>query len=151
MILENNGGLEMDEYVELLEKTRKENEQYLEIFKKDLQTQGLKDKTIEKHIFNIDFYINDFLNYYDIQNMPEGCYDIDTFLGDWFIRKASWSSSANIKANAASIKKFYKSMLDHGFVKLEDYNFLCLTIKEDMERWLLNLKEYETENEDDFY
>lgn len=29
MLLENNGGLEMDEYVELLEKTRKENEQYL--------------------------------------------------------------------------------------------------------------------------
>lgn len=151
MLLENNGGLEMDEYVELLEKTRKENGQYLEIFKKDLQTQGLKDQTIQKHIFNIDFYINDFLNCYEIQNMSEGCYDINTFLGGWFIRKASWSSSANIKANAASIKKFYKSMLNHGFVKLEDYNFLCLTIKEDMERWLLNLKEYETENEDDFY
>ena len=36
---------------------------------------------------------------------------------------------------AASLKKFYKSMMDHGKFEKEEYKLLCNTIKEEMENW----------------
>ena len=43
-----------------------------------------------------------------------------------------WSTPGNIKTTAASIKKFYKSMFEHGYIEKADYNFLCSEIKENM-------------------
>ena len=68
--------------------------------------------------------------------MQEGCgYEIDGFLGDFFIRKCMWSTPATIKSTAASIKKFYKSMQAHGYVDEESYRELCDEIKDSMEIW----------------
>ena len=67
--------------------------------------------------------------------MDEGVYMIDMFLGYFFIRKCMWSTPASIKSTAASIKKFYKCMLDHGKIEKEDYNSLCSEIKEGMSDW----------------
>ncbi|MGB8454484.1 MAG: hypothetical protein WCD89_19410 [Anaerocolumna sp.] len=68
--------------------------------------------------------------------MQEGCGSkIDMFLGYFFIHKCMWSTPGTIKTTAASIKKFYKSMNNHGYVSKEEYNYLCTTIKENMEIW----------------
>ena len=60
---------------------------------------------------------------------------IDSFLGNFFIRKCMWSTPGTIKSTAASIKKFYKCMMDCGIVKKKDYEFLCSEIKDRMEIW----------------
>lgn len=65
----------------------------------------------------------------------KGAMMIDLFLGDYFIYKCMWSTPATIKSTAASIKKFYKSMMDHGNLDKEDYKNLCEEIKEEMEMW----------------
>ena len=46
-----------------------------------------------------------------------------------------WSTPSTIKSTAASIKKFYKCMMEHGFIKKSDYDDLCDEIKENMEFW----------------
>lgn len=71
----------------------------------------------------------------------------DGFLGDFFIRKAMWSTPVTIKSTAASIKKFYKSMLDHGHVDKESYLILCDDIKENMSDWQAECEDYN--NSDD--
>jgi len=140
---------EYDKYEKDLEEMQKVNQEYLDGFKKSLKSSGLTDKTIRNHVSNVDFYINDFLCYYDIQEVQAGCYDISGFLGSWFIRKAAWSSSGTIKSMAASIKKFYKFMLDKGVVKQEDYNYLCDEIKEEMSVWLDKMTRYNNLSEDE--
>lgn len=70
------------------------NEGYLEEFDEWLAATGLKDKTIAGHVDNVAFFLNHFLQYYDALPMEEGPAHIDEFLGDWFIRKAMWSSAA---------------------------------------------------------
>jgi hypothetical protein len=67
--------------------------------------------------------------------MEEGISMLDEYLGNFFIRKCMWSPPANIKTNAASIKKFYKCMLDHEKIEKEDYEILCSCIKDSMEIW----------------
>lgn len=131
-----------EEYEKAVEKITKVNEQYLILFQEYLLEKGLKDKTIRNHLNNVSFYINDYLNYYDPQEMVRGCYDISGFLGDWFIRKAMWSSRESIKSTAASIKKFYKCMLEKGHVSKADYQYLVETIKEKMPDWLENMDDY---------
>jgi hypothetical protein len=47
---------------------------------------------------------NDYLLYEDALEAKDGVDAVSWFLGDWFIRKAMWSSQASIKENAASLK-----------------------------------------------
>lgn len=54
----------------------KQNEQYSTCFYAELIEKGLTQKTVQKHINNGAFYINDFLNYYAPQLRKQGCYQI---------------------------------------------------------------------------
>ena len=72
----------------------------------------------------------------------DGALEIGGFLGDWFIRKAAWSSQAHIKANAASIKKIYTFLLEKGEIDKTELAELKVIIKENMPDWLDNISEY---------
>jgi len=122
---------------------REINELHLTGFEKWLKSDGLSEKTIDKHVSNVDFYINEFLCYYDAEDVQQGCYSVSQFLGDWFIRKAMWSSCSGIKSNAASFKKFYAYMLAVNVIEQEDYDVLCSTIKEEMPEWLDAMRRYD--------
>lgn len=74
--------------------------------------------------------------------MRVGSYAIDEFLGDWFIRKAMWSTSKTIKENCASLKKFYKVMLENNFINEQDYVELINAIKFNKEVWLEAVEAY---------
>lgn len=139
----------MTTYEIKVEKIREQNEQYLELFENNLKEANLKPKTINNHLSNVEFYL-DTLLWTDLMDMKAGCgYEINSFLGDYFIRKTSWSTPATIKANAASIKKFYKAILDHGHVKRESYDELCDVIKEFMPNWQARCEKYN--DDDDYY
>ena len=88
MDTENNYNYEEDED-NLYEKLQKENEEYVKIFESDLLEKGLSAKTVNRHISNIDFYLNHFLLYGDLIPMKHGCGMVDAFLGEFFIRKCS--------------------------------------------------------------
>jgi len=130
-------------YERKVAKINKENDVYLDKFTKWLEKQNLVSKTIKKHVHNVDFYINTYLCCYEPQTIDVGCYSIDRFLGDWFIRKALWSSVANIKSNASSIKKFYLFILEEGKITKEDYKYLCSEIKELMPEWLEEMEAHD--------
>ena len=57
--------------------------------------------------------------------MKAGVSMVGSFLGDFFIRKCAWSTPGNIKTTAASLKKFYKSMLGHGLIGSDSYSHIC--------------------------
>jgi hypothetical protein len=77
---------------------RKSNEKLLKKFYDYLVKKGLSQKTIKEHVSNIDFYINEYLLYYDANLPQEGIFKIDGFLGDWFPRKALWASVTSVKS-----------------------------------------------------
>jgi len=133
------------------EEIRNANRAYLNAFDKWLQDKGLTSKTITRHVSNVDFYINYYLADYLGEEAMQGCYQVDSFLGDWFIRKAMWSSGSHTKASAASFKKFYACMLEKGFVAEDDYDFLCETIRDNMDKWLDAMRRYNDLDEEYFY
>ena len=138
----------MGNYELELEKNIKRNKKFINEFEKWLIAQKLGKKTIRKHLDNIDLFINDYVNYYEVTKMKDGISKVYSFLNDWFIRKCSWSSVTSIKETAASIKKFYQCMSEKGYVSSEDYKFLCRMIKDNMDNFIDSLMEYEGEWEE---
>jgi len=130
-------------YEEKCQKIRKDNERLLKEFEVWLQSSGLSKKTIQNHVLNIDFYINEYLLYEDATEARDGVHAVGMFLGFWFIKKAMWSSRASLKGNAASLKKFYTFLEVNGMIDTEDLTELTLTIKEGMPDWLETLERYE--------
>ncbi|MCD6225209.1 MAG: recombinase [Deltaproteobacteria bacterium] len=135
-----------ERYEKECKKIRKENDKLLDEFKKYLLKKGLKSKTADNHASNIDFYINEFLLYEAAVKAKDGIYDIGMFLGYWFIKKAMWSSPAQIKSNAASLKKFYTFMNKKGMIKKEELDDLKVTIKEEMPEWIATMKRYDDQS-----
>lgn len=126
----------MKDYEIKVEKNKLRNEKYINEFEEWLKEKGLVKKTIRKHLNNINLYINEYLNYYEITKMEEGIDQVYSFLSGWFIEKCLWASKSSVKETAASIKKFYQCMSEKGYVKVEDYKFLCEEIKDNMDEFL---------------
>ena len=132
--------IDFEEYEEKCKLIKQENENLLEMFEKDLE--GLNQKTINRHLTNVDFYINTYLLREDAYDFTHGIWDIDDYLGYFFIRKCMWSTPGNIKSTAASIKKFYQCMLKQEMIQKADYEYLCETIKDNMWKWQSDCEMY---------
>ena len=130
-------------YERACEEIRQHNAGLLSDFQEWLVQKGLSEKTVTRHVQNIDFYLNGFLLYEDPQEAAPGVYDVSRFLGFWFIRKALWASEASIRSNAASLKKFYGFMQERGLVTEESVRQLHETIKEGLPDWLARMRRYD--------
>ncbi len=75
-------GDEMDEYEKWqkdCKRIKQQNAILLYQFADALKEQGLKKKTIDKHVKNIDFYINHFLLYEDATEPENGLFSVSMF------------------------------------------------------------------------
>jgi len=136
----------MDDYEKYerdCKKIQKANEKLLNEFEAWLKAAGLSKKTINKHVGNLDFYLNEFLLYDEATEAKDGAGDVGMFLGYWFIRKAMWASKSSIRSNATSLKKFYTFMHEKGLIKKEELTDLKQRIKEEMPEWLATLQRYD--------
>jgi len=119
------------------------------LFKKYLINQNLSKNTIQKHIGNVDLYINEYLLYYDAVSMKNGVNDTFGFVS-FYIKKCS-SAPSSLKTALASLKKFYQCMLKYGKIKEEDYKELVQTIKVYISDWMEEATEYNASLYDDDY
>lgn len=136
----------MDEYEKFeseCEKVRTQNRNVLDGFQKYLELRNLSEKTINKHVYNIDFYINDFLLYEEPLKPEEGIYKLDYFFGFWFIKKALWASVTSIKENITSLKHFYTYLHQNGGVTSEELYEMKQDIKEKKDDWFEALRAYD--------
>lgn len=133
--------------MENIEKKIKENQtrnkKFMKEFEEWLKEKSLSDKTIKKHLSNVDLFINDYLNYYDVETAEEGINSVYSFLSGWFIEKCMWATPYTTKEEAASIKKFYAYMSEKGYVEKEDYKFLCEELKDSMDEILDTLEAFD--------
>ncbi len=125
-----------------VEQTQKHNQELLNDFSTYLKEKGLKEKTIKKHINNLDFYANTFLLRLEIIPIEKGALELDGFLGDFFIRKAMWASKATILENIASFKKFYSYAHEIGKISKDDLQEMIELIKDGKDYWIEEVENY---------
>ena len=140
--------------MENIEKKIKENQtrnkKFIKEFEEWLKEKSLSDKTIKKHISNVDIFINDYLNYYDIVKAENGLEEVFPFLNEWFIEKCMWSSRNSLKETVASLKKFYQYMSENNYVNVNDYKETFDFIKDNMNELLESVDEF-NDFDDDYY
>ena len=144
----------MDEYEKWqkdCKRIKQQNAILLYQFADALKEQGLNKKTIDKHVKNIDFYINHFLLYEDATEPENGLFSVSMFLGYWFIKKAMWANPSAIKNNASSLQKFYAFMLESGKIEKDDYQELKDTIKQEMPEWIATMQRYDEPDIEDVW
>jgi len=123
-----------EQYEVLCERIRAVNKTLLQLFEEELNDNFLSQKTIKNHISNIDFYINNFLLHFEPRPMEEGCFTLEEFF-QFFIHKCMWSAPSSVRSMGASLKKFYKCMLENEKIKKESYDFFIAEIKENISDW----------------
>ncbi len=124
---------EYDAYERQQRKLSKENTECLNLFLEHLN--GLSLNVQRKHCMNVDYFLFTYLSHYESLKMRQGTKKLDNYLGDFFIKKCSWSTPKTIQATAFSIKKFYQCMLIHGKITKKEYDFVCETIKNNLTTW----------------
>lgn len=123
-----------EEYEKECERIKTENAALIETFIAEMEEKGLSRKTIKTHVDNVDLYINDFLLREAAEPMESGLSRLDSFFY-FFIHKCMWSTPGNVKTTAASLKKFYKCMMEHGRIENDDYKHFCEDLKEGVPEW----------------
>ena len=102
----------------------------------------LKARTVDKHIENAAFYVNECLLYDDAVRPEEGWNRIDYFLGYWFIKKAMWSSRASIRNNATSLKKFYTFLHEKGRIDRAALEDVHNSVRRGLPEWIATMERY---------
>ena len=140
--------LDFEAFEKLVEEIRKENGKLLATFESWLRKKDLSKKTIDKHFNNVDFFLNYYLVYYDPPTEAKDGWDsVGNFLGYFFIKKAMWSSPAQVKANATSLKKFYTCMFEEcGMLEELELKELSATIKSELPEWMETSRRYDDES-----
>lgn len=138
-----------EDYEDEYDVIRSYNKNLLAEFRDYLTQKELAPRTIEKHLQNVDFYINVYLLYSEALNARDGVYGISMYLGYWFIRKGPWTGISAINKNASSLKKFYTFMLEKGEITEEEFSELKETIKEEKPEWIATMERYFDEDIED--
>jgi hypothetical protein len=141
---------EFKEWEKETENAEKKNSLLIESFQKYLSSKSLKQQTIQNHLDNVDFFVNDFLLRYKIIPAEKGADEVGEFLGDFFIRKAMWSNKAAIQQNIASFNKFYTFLNEIGKLSDEDLFEMKLMIKEEKSTWFERVEKFNSSGDDWF-
>jgi hypothetical protein len=134
---------EYDIYENECKKIKTENRKLLNSFRRYLDSKTLSKKTVDKHVSNIDFYINEFLLHTEPSKAREGINNLDYFLGYWFIQETMWASVSSIKENITSLKHFYTYMHTINEIDLEELTEMKEEIKEGKDEWLETIRKYD--------
>ena len=131
--MEKNKMTELEIYEKKCDAIKEENARMLQLFEEDMV--GLKPKTIDRHLDNVEFFLNTYLLRMGLNDYIKGMDYVDDYLGNFYIRKCMWSTPGNIKTTATSIKKFYQCMLKHEMIQKPDFECMCEKISENMWKW----------------
>ena len=119
-----------------------------------LHEQGLKQKTIDRHLESMRFFLLTYLPTSSARTVADGCKYATDFLGYFLLRKCADVSVTSMKQDAASLKKLYRYLVDMGRLDWEPYNEMCSAIKRGLPQWLDALRALDEQQEapslDDF-
>ncbi len=112
----------MEEY----EIIQQENSKTIQKFKEYLSKNGVGEKTIKKHISDVDLLVNDYLAL-DEESRPEelDAYTLECFFR-WCIDKWMFNTASGIVSALSSIRIFYEYLNEEGKVRnIDDILGIC--------------------------
>ncbi|MBC8520984.1 MAG: site-specific integrase, partial [Methanomicrobia archaeon] len=121
----------------------KETEKLIELFHNYLtMNKGLSEETASEHAERIRFFAFHYLIGYEGKSLLEVTgYDIEDYLGNWYIRKVLNSGNSDVRPALIAFKKFFKFLHENGKIskeQLEDILSAC----EDPQKYIRRFETY---------
>ncbi|MBT2732896.1 site-specific integrase [Carnobacterium sp. ISL-102] len=117
----NTSNLSEQQREKYIEASIKNNEKLLAAFKEyTIAVKGLSEKTVKRHIEQLDFYLNVYLAEYEQVTPINSGDSAGEFLGDFFVRKDLSSSATSLKKNGSALKKLYQFLCEAGEISKTD-------------------------------
>ncbi len=145
-ILEFAEKLSIEDVDKMFDNQINENNILLKQFEQHLYSQKLVTKTVKKHVDNIDFFINTFTLHYEIETPQDAWHGIDMYFHEFMPNKTTFGSVNDTKSSIASLKKFYKYLVELKRLSKNDYDEILDMIKNNKDEWF---DVYDDEFEDD--
>ena len=141
----------MEDYDKEVAEIRKYNQPILDDFQAWLEKTGLTEKTVSKHIQNVDF-LAEYLFYYEpLYKLDEAdAVDVYSFLANWYPRKAMWASVSSTKSYMGSFRKFFKFLVEGKRVDKEIEDAVRKMLKERKEE-ILDAVDFGDDDDDDWW
>lgn len=129
-----------------------DNKDCLEMFTRELEAK-FTEKTVRKHLSNVEVYLNDFLALRLGKGPGEGC-DVDNLNSffSWMPSHLMYSGESTVKDTIAGLKRFFKLMLDKGVIEKAEYQEFLEMVKDNKEYWLEEMAQFNNVDDDsDFF
>jgi len=118
------------------------------IFEQWLISQELTEKTVRGHLGNVKFFADAYMASGGSVDFPRPAdeadrLDVDEFLSEWFLREATGVSAGTVKANIASLKKFYTCLKETDQMPAEESDEILELLREDRDYYLETARDHE--------
>ena len=134
---------EMD-YDAWVDEISKANNKIIDEFAQFLNTEKLANKTINRHINNVDTFANYYLTTYCYcGTIFDGYKNFGDFFGYWLITKHLGISKSFMTAMITTMKKFYTFLLLKDYIDENSYAAAFATLTDGKEDWLEQLEMFE--------
>jgi|GEM_PF-566756 len=133
------------------EAARERNAELLRTFEQWLTGKGLSKRTVRRHRDNVTFFADAYMagdgGSVEVPRPADqaAAMDVDEFLSDWFLYEAAWPSVGTVKANIASLKKFYACLKETGHMPAGKADEVLELLRVDRDHYIELAREYEEE------
>ena len=117
-----------------MEEIRKENEKYLAVFQEYLESYGMSRPLIERHISNVDGYLNDYLADQFEREMKNSVRDLEPYIKTVYYEMEGTDVDA-LEKFIKSLNYFYRCMHDRGLMSSQMYSLYEWLVKSNQKEW----------------
>lgn len=111
------------------------NQPILDAFQQWLEQLGLSEKTVRRHVSNINLFSMYLVYYEPLKKLDEAhSSDVSMFLSYWFPRKLGWTSITTVKMLLVSLKRLFQWMGATGRVSSQTTVTVLKMLKDRRER-----------------
>lgn len=127
---------------------QRRNSELIQAFRDWRAGQGAGAEELEAHEFNLDFYLNHYLQFGSSRGAADGASPdlVRDFLGDFFVHKAMWTDVEEQKSSIASLLAFYCWLEDKGEVPPGSCRGLTELVEAEKEAWFAAMDRYAVES-----
>ena len=129
------------------------NREFIDIYRDYMEEKKLGPREIKKHLSCVSAYVVFFLGHQLDKPMKDGVRyeELNSYFGNYFIRKHSWSSPEAIVVCLYCLEKFYRLMLEKGFISEEEFEEYNHNVADSRDYWIEICKSIRSGSMKDFF
>jgi len=127
---------DFDKWNEEVETAKKHNEELFKGYKFWLHMATMPKQEKEQFYAAITFFANTYLTMNEVIQIDKGFTEIDSYLGDYFIREVPWAEPDTIEITGQGFINFYLYLNKAHDLPNEDLDYVKSLIKSETDKWI---------------